>query len=441
MGEFRDTTGRPGPSTWELGTYPDGQDDVPVHGISWYEAAAYARFAGKSLPTVHHWRRAAAFGIYSDILEFSNFSNKGPAPVGAYKGVGEYGTYDMAGNVKEWCWNETGERRYILGGGWNEPNYQFAGADARLPFDRTANNGVRLMKPGTTQTIADALKKPVVRLVRDYSNEQPVDDEAFRGYARQFDYDRSELKSAIESSDDSSPFWRVERVTYNTAYGGERVIAYMFLPKHATPPYQTVVYFPHSGGFALRTFEQAEMSYLGFVVKAGRALLFPMYKGMYERRVAGAVPGPNALRDGIVQRMKDLRRSIDYLETRSDVDRQRLAYFGVSYGATLANVALAVEDRFKTAVIWSGGLSTARQLPEIDPINFAPRVRTPILMLNGRDDFTFPVEQSQRPMFRLLGTPEPDKRHVIYDGGHVFPFARIQKDTLDWFDKYLGVPR
>jgi hypothetical protein len=59
-------------------------------------------------------------------------------------------------------------------------------------------------------------------------------------------------------------------------------------------------------------------------------------------------------------------------------------------------------------------------------------------MLNGRDDFTFPIEESQQPMFRILGAPEADKRHVIYDGGHLFPFVRIEKDTLDWFDKYLG---
>ena len=55
MPQFRDSTGRPGPSTWELGTYPDGQDDWPVSGVSWYEAAAYAAFAGKTLPTVYHW--------------------------------------------------------------------------------------------------------------------------------------------------------------------------------------------------------------------------------------------------------------------------------------------------------------------------------------------------------------------------------------------------
>jgi len=100
-----------------------------------------------------------------------------------------------------------------------------------------------------------------------------------------------------------------------------------------------------------------------------------------------------------------------------------------------------VEPRFKTAVVWSGGFPLTPQLPEVDPINFAPHVRVPMLMLNGREDFTFPIDESQRPMFRALGTPDVDKRHVIYEGGHVFPFARIEKDTLDWLDRYLGVPK
>ena len=86
--DMSDQTGRPGPSTWELGTYPKGQDDFPVRGVSWYEAAAYAKFAGKRLPSLHHWRRAASVGsVFSDILEHSNFSAKAPAAVGTYHGA------------------------------------------------------------------------------------------------------------------------------------------------------------------------------------------------------------------------------------------------------------------------------------------------------------------------------------------------------------------
>ena len=58
-----------------------------------------------------------------------------------------------------------------------------------------------------------------------------------------------------------------------------------------------------------------------------------------------------------------------------------------------------------------------KQPAEVDPWNFASHVRIPVLMLNGRDDFTNPLEVSYLPLFRLLGTP--DKKHVLHDGGHV----------------------
>src|SRR5262249_1313071 len=55
MARFRDATGYPGPATWTNGMYPERQADFPVGGVSWYEAAAYAEFSGKSLPTLYHW--------------------------------------------------------------------------------------------------------------------------------------------------------------------------------------------------------------------------------------------------------------------------------------------------------------------------------------------------------------------------------------------------
>ena len=54
MARFKDSAGRPGPATWESGSFADGQKDLPVTGVSWYEAAAFAEFSGKSLPTLYH---------------------------------------------------------------------------------------------------------------------------------------------------------------------------------------------------------------------------------------------------------------------------------------------------------------------------------------------------------------------------------------------------
>jgi len=90
------------------------------------------------------------------------------------------------------------------------------------------------------------------------------------------------------------------------------------------------------------------------------------------------------------------------------------------------------------SILLSGGLDGIRRMPEIDPVNFAPRARMPVLMLNGRDDYVFPLETAQLPLFRLLGAPEKDKRHVVLDGGHFPPRQPVVKEILDWLDKYLG---
>lgn len=159
--QFRDATGRPGPAGWELSAYPEAQANLPVTGVSWYEAAAYAEYARKSLPTYYHWYQAAAQGIYSDILLLSNFSGKGLAKVGEYQGLGPYGTFDMAGNAKEWCFNSTGARRFIAGGAWNEPSYMYIDKDAQDPFARQANFGFRCAKYVTTLVMAQRSTEPV----------------------------------------------------------------------------------------------------------------------------------------------------------------------------------------------------------------------------------------------------------------------------------------
>jgi DNA-binding winged helix-turn-helix (wHTH) protein len=146
MAHFRDTTGRPGPAGWEMSTYLAGQDDYPVGGVSWYEAAAFARWAGKSLPTIYHWARAADLRLSGHVVPASNADGKCLRAVGATGGITHGGTTDMAGNVKEWVSNSTGSKRYILGGAWNEPVYMFTNWDVQSPFTRHPNSGIRCIK-------------------------------------------------------------------------------------------------------------------------------------------------------------------------------------------------------------------------------------------------------------------------------------------------------
>ncbi|MGE5715198.1 MAG: protein kinase domain-containing protein [Acidobacteriota bacterium] len=437
MARFRDVTGRPGPATWELGSFPEGRANSPVDGVSWYEAAAYAEFAGKSLPTVYHWYKAAGIGIFSEILRLSNFSGKGPAPAGTYQGLSPFGNYDMAGNVKEWCWNATAARRYILGGSSTEPNYMFQDPDAQDPFERSAGYGFRCARyasPPSASVLAS-----IAVMTRDYNKEKPVSDELFQAYKSLYAYDRTPLDVRIEGPDEDFPYWRRQKVSFLASYGNERVPAYLFLPKNARPPYQMVVFFPSSHARNVRSNADMDMPDVDFVIRSGRALCYPIYKDTYERHIEGASSGPNFHRDLVIEWSKDLGRTLDYLETRPDVDRSLLAFYGVSLGAIDGVNLVAVENRLRAAVFVSGGFRLERVPPEVEPINFAPRVRIPALLITGRYDFAHPYETAQLPMFRLLGTPEKDKRHDVLESGHVVPRTPpIIKEILDWLDRYLG---
>jgi formylglycine-generating enzyme required for sulfatase activity/dienelactone hydrolase len=455
MGQFRDSTGRVGPSTWELGSYPEGQAEFPVSGVSWFEAAAYCESVDKSLPTVYHWYKAAGIGIDSDVLHFSNFAGKGPTRVGEQQGLGPYGTYDLAGNVREWAWNESGAKRYILGGAWNEPNYMFATQDAQAPFGRSATSGFRCAKYGAP--LATYLTRPIETLTRDYTREKPAPESEFTLYKSLYSYDRSDLDQRVESVDDSLSSWRREKISFRAPYGNERerVTAYLFLPRNARPPYSVVVYFPGVSSYFKRSSEAMSPEWVEFAVRSGRAVLYPIYMGTYERRI-NSVPsrqtpeevmqpgsaclpvGPMAGRDLVAQWSKEMGRAIDYLETRKDIDSHRLAYYGLSLGAVWGPVLTALEPRFKASVLVGGGLPFERLPPEIEPLNFASRVKAPTLMLNGQDDFMFPVESSQKPLFHLLGLPNAEKRHVIFDSGHVPPSKPVVKESLDWLDRHLG---
>ncbi len=438
LANFHDSTSRAGPATWQLGTYPEGTADFPVAGVSWYEAAAYCDSVHKSLPTAYHWFHAAAgVGLFSTILQLSNFNGHGAEPVGRNAGLSQYGALDMAGNVKEWSASSVGAKRAILGGGWNEPSYTFAQLDAADPFDRLLTFGFRCAR--FDEAPPAPLFEPVTALVGDRKGDKPVDDAAFRVYAALHRYDRTDLAARTESMDDSKPYFRKEKVTFRAAYGNDRVVAHLFLPKNATPPYQTVLFVPSGNVFFYPSIDTLPDPF-EFLVRAGRAVLVVAVQGTLERGPSPLFVGPNQMRDRLLQWSKDVQRSIDYLETRPEIDTKKLAFYGISYSAGISPTLLAPESRFKTAVLVSGG-AWPPTAPEVDPWNYAPRVKVPVLMLNGRDDFVFPVDRSQIPLLNALGAAARDKRHILYDGGHVNLQTRMDLigEILRWLDQQLGV--
>ena len=453
--EFADPSGQPGPATWQGGDYPEGQGDYPVSGISWYEAAAYAEFVGKNLPTAYHWNTARGgyttlikvpqLGGYAIFAPFSNFKGKGPVPVGSLPGITSYGAFDMAGNVREWCWNETPKGRLIRGGAWDDNTYMFDNLSQAPPLDRSAKNGFRCalyLDPGKIPEAAFQMAKPGG--TRDFYREKPVPDSIFQVFREQFSYDKTDLKARVESRQESSE-WIQERITFDAAYGGERIVAYLFLPKNTKPPFETVVYFPGSASIYQKSSKDLESyfefpMFLSFIVNNGRAVLYPVYKGTFERgndtlsALLESDGNSHQYTELFVQEVKDFKRCVDYLETRQDIDSKKLAFYGMSWGAELGAIIPAVEERLKASILLAGSL-TGQGRPEVSAINYVTRVKMPTLMLNGKYDT---LETSSKPMFDLLGAPAPDKQQKFYETDHIPPRNEYIKETLAWLDRYLG---
>jgi hypothetical protein len=234
----------------------------------------------------------------------------------------------MAGNAREWCWNRSGRERFILGGGWNDQALVFTEIYAQPPFDRSSTNGFRCVRYLEMDESLEVLKRSLDYEMRDYRKEKPASYETFLLYKRMYSYDKTDLHARIENVDENAEDWTKELVSFDAAYGDERerVLGHLFLPRSASPPYHVVLFFP--GSFAVQklsseTFETPQMRNIDFIIKSGRAVMYPIYKSTYERRDSLRSPRPdetNTYRDHVIMWVKDLSRSIDYLESRDDID-------------------------------------------------------------------------------------------------------------------------
>lgn len=448
IGAFVDATGFPGPATWEVGTFPSGEEDYRVRGISWYEAAAYAEFVGKSLPNILQWSWAGNIFAADTIIRTSNFQNRQPLPIGASQSITGRGVYDMAGNVKEWCLNSADSddsKRYVLGGAWDEEPYMFYEPNARSPWLRNPRFGFRCVKSDVRSAEVQGLTGVIELPSRSYEHEEPVADDEFRLFADYFSYDRTDLVPEVQAVAVDSEIMRVEKVSLVTAYGGERMDCYLYLPRVAATPYQAVVHFPGSPALRQSAFKPdliANPQHIGnAIVRSGRAFVFPIYKSTYERQDGYQSDRPEttvAYRRYLVFWYQDLARTLDYLEQRKDIDKGRLAYQGTSWGAALGPIFIALESRFTTGILHAGGLRMQRGRPETEQIHYAPRVRVPVLMLNGVHDFFFPLESSQKPMAYFLGLGSDHVVHKTFPSGHIVPRRDEIRETISWLNQHLG---
>src|SRR4030095_14183247 len=239
--------------------------------------------------------------------------------------------------VKEWSASPVGPERAILGGSWNESSYSFAQLDAEAPFERRPTFGFRCAR--FVEHPAVSLFAPLAEVAVDRRGEKPFNDAPFRLYLALHHYDRTDLAAQTKSVDDSRPYFRRETVTFRAAYGNDRVVAHLYLPKNTAPPYQTVLFVPSGTIFYFQSIDTLPDPF-EFLVRAGRAVLVLAVQGTLERGPSPLRVGPNQMRDRLLQWSKEVQRSIDYLETRPEIDTGKLAFYAISYSAWVSPTLL-----------------------------------------------------------------------------------------------------
>ena len=449
-----DRTGLPGPREWSNQNPPDSKADHPVTGVSWYEAAAYAAFRGKQLPTAFQWEKAARGGLGpvggvtfmpwgafypGDTLDHRANFGSGTVPVASNEfGVSRVGAYNMAGNVSEWTVNDSSEGYLATGGAWGDPTYTFASYGGRPGFFSSDKLGFRLAQstPGATGDQGGSR----IEMAQEIPAYRPTPLSTFTTLAAAYRYEPSPLDARIEETVDT-PDWKREKITFNGA-AGERAIAYLYLPNHVARPLQVIHYAPAgdvAGGF--RSITESMDEKMAPFVKSGRAAFGVVLKGYIGRlRPAGTEPpAPMSVEylEQIVDRMIDLRRGLDYLETRADLDRTRIGFLGPSGGAMIGLILTALETRYRAVILSGSGLPSefTRVIAPANPANFASHIRAPKLMVQGRYDEDSPLRTSAEPLFKLLAEP---KRFFLYDGGHVPPLETMMRATGGWLDEMMG---
>jgi len=134
----------------------------------------------------------------------------------------------------------------------------------------------------------------------------------------------------------------------------------------------------------------------------------------------------------------ELRRGLDYLETRAEFDRERLVYVGLSFGAGSRLVLAGTDDRWRGVIFVGAGIDERIQptLPEASNINFAAHLRPPKLFINGKQDEEHPWFTRALPLWNLLH--EPKKLVLVEGAGHVPPPEALIPAASQWLDELLG---
>ncbi len=245
--------------------------------------------------------------------------------------------------------------------------------------------------------------------MRHYGSEKPVSDQLFQAYKSLYSYEHTSLHPVVESTEQADD-WKLEqsRSTLLTAVSASSPISFSRRKRRRLFKPSCIFLALAPGTFTpaptpCRCFSRTSIS----SSKVGAPLCF-RDKGTFERgaeRQATCWPTLPALIAITSSRVEAPSRPVDYPETRPHIDT--IAWpMKVLVGEQLWVGSFQPSKPALRPWCWfPRGFYLQQRLPEVDQLNFAPRVKAPVLMLNGRFDFIWPPTPSQEPMFRLLYQP------------------------------------
>mgnify|MGYP001284559626 CR=1 FL=1 len=445
--KFTGKFGKFGPGNWSYGQYPNGEGDQPVSHISWFEARAYAKFKNLKLPNVYEWLTSAKFSG-RDRYRIPNLKNANLNSIktrSVYEGGNQNEIIpNIAGNVREWVTNPDSDYNYsILGGAFNDDIYGFNSYFSLSPFDRSKENGFRLVKTFSNNNELDIVKvKFQKNRKRNFEKESDVSDEIFKYYKSQFDYKSYPLDVNSEKIK-SDNIYTIEKFSMTPPYEtNEKLTGYVAYGNKFTTKLKPIIIFPNAGAiFSDRDyFKDNLIEDYKYLIDEGYAIIFPVYHSTFSREKTLKNHWPNEsnqYKQSLTFIGMDFKRVIDYIESRSVFDSSKLSYLGESWGAVTSNILLAIDNRIKTAAIIAGGLMPPFSKKEIEAHVYLRRIKIPIMHLVGKLDGVFEYNKSFLPWNKLIGTPKKDKMIIVLeDTSHIVPEDLIIKNHLEFLKKY-----
>jgi len=230
----------------------------------------------------------------------------------------------------------------------------------------------------------------------------------------------------------------------------QKVTALLTLPRKAEQPLPTIILMHGLGDRKTVDYIEAGNQYL---LEAGYAVLRldisnhgDRFKYDYDFDLTDGYR--YWTRDLITQTVFDLRRAVDFIQTRKELDPGRIGYYGISLGGIIGTIFCSVEERVDVPVIVLAGgnlnlmfgknaLSgdTKDYLSIIDPINYVANISPrPLLMINAEDDDVIPPITS-----KLLFNAAKKPKEIIWHPArhHTLPIEKAYPEGIQWFNRYL----